>query len=159
MLLRSFRILASVMFWTIAEQGSTILALYADTRTNLNFMGIHISPAWFQSFNPLFIIVLAPVFAWIWIRLGDGEPSIPRSFPWTIYSLDLSFIVILVPGYFGGTDALVNPLWLVLSIFIVVLGNYVYRLLVCLQRRNWRLKLLCANDESLVSCPTLQHKH
>ena len=72
--------LASVMFWAIAEQGSTILALYADTRTNLNFMGIQISPAWFQSFNPLFIIVLAPVFAWLWMKLGDRQPSIPQKF-------------------------------------------------------------------------------
>ena len=35
----------------------------------------------------------------------------------------LSFIVILLPSYFGGTDTLVNPLWLILSIFIVVLGE------------------------------------
>ena len=48
--------LASVMFWAIAEQGSTILALYADKRTNLNIFGYQISPACFQSFNPLFII-------------------------------------------------------------------------------------------------------
>ena len=51
--------LASVMFWSIAEQGSTILATYADKRTQLDFAGIHISPAWFQSLNPLFIITLS----------------------------------------------------------------------------------------------------
>ena len=115
--------LASVMFWAIAEQGSTILALYADTRTNLNFMGIQISPAWFQSFNPLFIIVLAPVFAWLWMKLGDRQPSIPQKFSLGLLFAGLSFIVILLPGYLGGTDALVNPLWLVLSILIVVLGE------------------------------------
>ena len=60
--------IASVLFWAIAEQGSTILAVYADTRTNLNIMGFDISPAWFQSFNPLFIIVLAPMF-----RMVMGE--------------------------------------------------------------------------------------
>src|SRR5690606_3273035 len=41
--------LAAVMFWSIQEQGATILANYADTRTQLNFAGIEISPAWFQS--------------------------------------------------------------------------------------------------------------
>ena len=60
--------LASVVFWAIAEQGSTILALYADKRTNLDFMGIQISPAWFQSFNPLFIITACTV-----VRLDVGE--------------------------------------------------------------------------------------
>ena len=39
--------LASVMFWAIAEQGSTILAVYADTRTNLDIFGYQISPALF----------------------------------------------------------------------------------------------------------------
>ena len=115
--------IASVMFWAIAEQGSTILAVYADTRTNLNFMGINISPAWFQSFNPLFIIVLAPMFAWLWVRLGDRQPSIPKKFSLGLLFAGISFLVILLPGYFGGADALVNPLWLVLSIFIVVLGE------------------------------------
>jgi len=115
--------LASVVFWAIAEQGSTILAIYAAERTDLNFMGLQISPAWFQSFNPLFIITLAPMFAWLWVKLGDRQPNIPQKFSLGLLFAGLSFIVILLPGYFGGSEALVNPLWLVLSIFIVVLGE------------------------------------
>ena len=115
--------IASVMFWTIAEQGSTILALYADTRTNLNFFGIQISPAWFQSFNPMFIILLAPIFAWIWMKLGDRQPSTPKKFSLGLLFAGLSFIVILLPSYFGGADTLVSPIWLVLSILAVVLGE------------------------------------
>ncbi|MBO0586962.1 peptide MFS transporter [Sporosarcina sp. E16_8] len=115
--------LASVVFWAIAEQGSTILAVYADTRTNLNIFGYQISPAFFQSFNPLFIITMAPVFAWLWVKLGDRQPNIPQKFSLGLLFAGLSFIIILLPGYFGGTDALVNPLWLILSIFVVVLGE------------------------------------
>ena len=115
--------LAAVMFWSIAEQGSTILALYADKRTNLDVFGFHISPAWFQSLNPLFIIVLAPVFAWLWIKMGKRQPTIPHKFSFGIFFAGLSFIVILLPAYFGGANTLVNPLWLVLSIFIAVLGE------------------------------------
>ncbi|MFS0687718.1 peptide MFS transporter [Sporosarcina sp. 179-K 8C2 HS] len=115
--------LASVMFWAIAEQGSTILALYADKRTNLDILGFRISPAWFQSLNPLFIIVLAPIFAWLWIKMGNRQPTIPQKFSFGILFAGLSFIVILLPAYFGGAGTLVNPLWLVLSIFIAVLGE------------------------------------
>jgi proton-dependent oligopeptide transporter, POT family len=115
--------IASVMFWAIQEQGSTILASYADTRTQLNFAGIKISPAWFQSLNPLFIITLAPVFAWLWVKLGKYEPTIPQKFSLALLFAGLSFIVILLPAYFGGTESLVNPLWLVLSYLIVVLGE------------------------------------
>ncbi len=69
---------ASAMFWAIQEQGSTILANYADKRTQLDVAGIHLSPAWFQSLNPLFIIILAPVFAWMWVKLGKRQPTIPQ---------------------------------------------------------------------------------
>ncbi|MDW0113831.1 peptide MFS transporter [Sporosarcina saromensis] len=115
--------LASVMFWAIAEQGSTILALYADKRTNLDALGFHIEPAWFQSLNPLFIFTLAPVFAWLWIKMGKRQPTIPQKFAFGILFAGLSFIVILVPAFLGGSDTLVNPIWLVLSIFIAVLGE------------------------------------
>ncbi len=115
--------IAAVMFWSIQEQGATILANYADKRTQLDFAGIHISPAWFQSLNPLFIIVFAPIFAWMWVKLGKRQPTIPQKFSLALLFAGLSFIVILVPGYFSGTDSLVNPLWLVLSYFIVVLGE------------------------------------
>ena len=115
--------IASVMFWAIAEQGSTILARYADKRTDLNAFGFEISPAWFQSLNPLFIIVLAPLFAWMWTRLGDRNPSIPRKFSFGLLFAGLSFLVILLPGMLSGEGALVNPMWLVLSYFLVVLGE------------------------------------
>lgn len=115
--------IAAVMFWSIQEQGSTILANYADKRTQLEFAGIHISPAWFQSLNPLFIIVFAPVFAWLWVKLGKRQPSVPQKFSLGLLFAGLSFLVILLPAYFGGADSLVNPLWLVLSYFIVVLGE------------------------------------
>ncbi|MHC0038364.1 peptide MFS transporter [Pseudoneobacillus sp. C159] len=115
--------IASVMFWAIQEQGSTILASYADNRTQLDFAGIHISPAWFQSLNPLFIIILAPVFAWMWVKLGNRQPTIPQKFSLALLFAGISFIVILLPGYLGGSDSLVNPLWLVLSYLICVFGE------------------------------------
>ncbi|PEJ32928.1 MFS transporter [Peribacillus butanolivorans] len=115
--------IAAVMFWAIQEQGATILANYADKRTQLNFAGIEINPAWFQSLNPLFIITLAPVFAWLWIKLGKRQPTVPQKFSLGLLFAGLSFLVILLPVYFGGSDSLVNPLWLVLSYFLVVLGE------------------------------------
>lgn len=114
---------ASVMFWAIQEQTSTVLASFADKRTQLDFAGLHISPTWFQSLNPLFIITLAPVFAWIWLKLGNRQPTIPQKFSLGLLFAGLSFLVILVPAYFGGANSLVSPLWLVLSYFIIVVGE------------------------------------
>ena len=115
--------LASVMFWAIQEQGSTILATYADKRTQLDFAGFSISPTLFQSINPLFIIIFAPVFAWIWIKLGSRQPSIPKKFSIALLFAGLSFIIMMLPAYLGGENTLVSPLWLVLSYFLVVVGE------------------------------------
>jgi POT family proton-dependent oligopeptide transporter len=115
--------IASVMFWAIEEQGSTILANFADKRTQLNFAGLHINPSWFQSLNPLFIVIFAPVLGWLWVKLRDKQPTISQKFAIGLLFAGLSFVVILVPAWIGGTHALVNPLWLVLSYFIVVIGE------------------------------------
>jgi proton-dependent oligopeptide transporter, POT family len=115
--------IAAVMFWAIQEQGATILASFADKRTQLDFFGIHLSPAWFQSLNPLFIIVFAPAFAWLWVKLGTRQPSIPKKFALGLFFSGLSFLIILLPGMLGGQQALVSPIWLVLSYLIVVFGE------------------------------------
>ena len=108
---------------------------------NLNIMGSKFHQHVSNHLTALFIITMAPVFAWLWMKLGDRQPTIPQKFSLGLLFAGLSFIVILLPGYFGGTDALVNPLWLILSILMVVLGNYAYHQSDCLQRRNWRLQL------------------
>ncbi|WP_391117988.1 peptide MFS transporter [Psychrobacillus sp. L3] len=114
---------AAMMFWAIQEQGSNILALYADERVNLMIGSYKISPAWFQSLNLLFVIALAPVFAWLWVKLGDRQPSTPRKFAYGLFFAGMSFIVMIIPAYINGTESLVSPFWLVLSFFLVVLGE------------------------------------
>ncbi|MCT1576790.1 peptide MFS transporter [Oceanobacillus kimchii] len=115
--------IAAIMFWAIQEQGSIILAEYADKRTDLNFLGIQLQSSWFQSLNPLFIVVLAPMFAGLWVKLGERQPSTPKKFSVGLLFAGLSFLVLLFPATMNGTDSLVNPMWLVLSFFLVVIGE------------------------------------
>ncbi|WP_174615428.1 peptide MFS transporter [Virgibacillus ihumii] len=114
---------ASMVFWAIQEQGSIILALYAKERTELSFMGIDLYASWFQSLNPLFIIFLAPVFAAMWVKLGNRQPSTPKKFSLGVIFGGISFMVLIFPAMINGTETLVSPLWLVLSFFLVVLGE------------------------------------
>lgn len=114
---------ASMVFWAIQEQGSIILALYAQERTDLTFAGMDLYASWFQSLNPLFIIFLAPVFASLWMKLGDRQPSTPTKFSLGIILGGISFMVLILPAMINGTESLVSPWWLVLSFFLVVLGE------------------------------------
>ena len=115
--------IAAVMFWAIQEQGATILATYADTRTDLTVGSFKIPVAWFQSLNPLFIIMLAPVFAWVWLKMGSRQPSTPKKFAISLFFAGASFLVMIFPASMSGSTELVSPWWLVLSFFLVVIGE------------------------------------
>lgn len=115
--------IAAIMFWAIQEQGSIILAEYADKRTELHFLGIELQSSWFQSLNPIFIVALAPVFAGLWIKLGEKQPSTSKKFSLGLFFAGLSFLVLIFPAVLNGTESLVSPIWLVLSFFLVVIGE------------------------------------
>jgi POT family proton-dependent oligopeptide transporter len=115
--------IAAVIFWAIEEQGSVVLAMFAQTQTNLNFMGFTIPASWFQSLNPLFIIIYTPFFAWLWMHMGKKQPSSPKKFTLGLIFAGLSFIVMMLPVGMSGVHTLVSPLWLVLSWAIVEIGE------------------------------------
>lgn len=115
--------ISAMMFWAIQEQGAVILAQYADERTRLSFAGFSLQSSWFQSLNPLFIVLLAPVFAGLWMKLGKRQPSTHKKFSLGLVFAGLSFLIMIIPAIYAGPDALVNPIWLVLSFLIVVFGE------------------------------------
>ena len=71
---------ASVAFWAIFQQQFTVVAIYSDQRLDRNLGGWEMPASWVQSINPLFIILFAAVFAAMWVKLGDRQPSTPMKF-------------------------------------------------------------------------------
>ena len=78
--------LAAGIFWSVFEQAGSTLNLFADRNTYNVLLGLPFPSSWFQSENSLFLWILAPVFAWVWIRLGaiGKEPSSPAKFAWAL---------------------------------------------------------------------------
>ena len=70
----------NVMFWMFFEQAGSSFTFLADNIVNRNLGGWTFPTAWFQSVNSVAIITLAPIIAWIWVKLGSANPSIPRKF-------------------------------------------------------------------------------
>ena len=70
------------MFWSEFEQAGSTLNLFADRDTDELDLRLEFPSCCYQSLNALFIILLAPVFAWFWLRLGRAhrEPSSPAKF-------------------------------------------------------------------------------
>ncbi|MFD1672911.1 peptide MFS transporter [Agrilactobacillus yilanensis] len=113
---------ASVLFWSIEEQGSVILALFAANQTQLNLGWIELLPSWFQMLNPFFIIVYTPIFAIIWTKLGKRQPSTPAKFATGLIFAGLSYVLMVLPTTLNG-QKLSNAMWLVLSWAIVIIAE------------------------------------
>ncbi|OFE16291.1 diguanylate cyclase [Humibacillus sp. DSM 29435] len=72
--------IGAMLFWMIFEQAAGKMALFAADRTVTETAGVNVNPEWFQSINPLAIVVLAPVAGWIWTRRAGRFPSTPMKF-------------------------------------------------------------------------------
>ncbi|MBK9170965.1 MAG: peptide MFS transporter [Bryobacterales bacterium] len=105
--------LASCFFWSVFEQAGSTLNLFAQRNTNTEVLGFAFPASWFQSVNALFIIALAPVFAWLWVRLGAREPSSPAKFALGLLGAGGGFLLLVAGAQLAETGVRVSPLWLV----------------------------------------------
>jgi POT family proton-dependent oligopeptide transporter len=111
------------IFWGAYEQAGSTLNLFADRHTRLDLAGFSFPSSWFQSVPALFVIVLAPVFAWLWTRLGDRQPSTPAKFVWGLFFAGFAFLLLIPAGRFAEQGSLVSPMWLIGAYFIPELGE------------------------------------
>lgn len=84
--------LGTALFFLLFEQQPNTLANLAEADTNLNMFGMEIPAAWFQSINPAAIIILAPLFAMLWIKMGDRQPNTPNKFVGGLIFVGLAFL-------------------------------------------------------------------
>ncbi|HLJ75641.1 MAG TPA: peptide MFS transporter, partial [Thermoanaerobaculia bacterium] len=87
--------LFALLFWAGFEQAGSSLNLFADRATQLTIFGFNYPSSWFQSVEPLFVIIFSPIFAWIWLSLGRHEPSSPVKFTFGLILLSLSFALVV----------------------------------------------------------------
>jgi proton-dependent oligopeptide transporter, POT family len=115
---------AAVLFWGAYEQAGSTLNLFADRYTRLELAGFEFPSSWFQSVQPIFVILLAPAFGWMWLRLGRHEPSVPAKFAWGLLLMGLAFAVLIPAGAMASSAGMrVSPWWLIVSYFISELGE------------------------------------
>jgi proton-dependent oligopeptide transporter, POT family len=111
--------IGSAVFWGAYEQAGSSLNLFADVNTNRHVFGYEFPAGWFQWVQPLFVLILAPFFAWLWIKLGDREPSSTAKFSVALFFVGLSFLVLVPPSSRMG----VSPNWLNTCYFLSVIGE------------------------------------
>jgi proton-dependent oligopeptide transporter, POT family len=103
----------AAFFWAAFEQAGSSLNLFADKLTRLSFFGNEFPSTWFQSLNPIYIIVFAPLFSWMWEALGRRQPSSPAKFAFGLLLAGLGFLVLVPASRYAQTSGqAVSPLWL-----------------------------------------------
>jgi POT family proton-dependent oligopeptide transporter len=114
----------SALFWMAFEQAGSSLNLFADRYTDLHMFGKEIPSSTLQSLQPLFVILFAPVFAWLWLRLGPKEPSSPMKFAISLLFVGFGMLLLVPAARMAqGTGVRVSPWWLVGVYFLHTVGE------------------------------------
>jgi POT family proton-dependent oligopeptide transporter len=115
----------AAIFWAAYEQAASTLSLFADRYANRNLLGFEIPVSWYVSIQAMFVIMLSPVFAWLWVRLGPREPATPVKFTLGLVFVGLSFVLLFPAGSMAqsGAGVKVSSMWLFAAYFLQVVGE------------------------------------
>jgi proton-dependent oligopeptide transporter, POT family len=115
----------STLFWAFFEQAGSSLNLFADRNVDRIILGNEVPTSNLQSVNPMFIILLAPLFStlWVWLSKRGKEPSTPAKFAWGIIQLGIGFLVMAWGANFADAGALVPLAFLILGYLLHTTGE------------------------------------
>lgn len=116
--------IGAALFWAGFEQAGTSMNLFAQRYTDLNIFGWEMPASWLQAVNASFIIIFAPIFGWLWIKLGKRDPSIPFKFGTGLVLLGAGFLYLAWGSTFIKDAAdKVGLHWLILTYLLHTFGE------------------------------------
>jgi POT family proton-dependent oligopeptide transporter len=115
--------LFTILFWAAYEQKGASLNLFAARLVNTQFFGYAFPSSWLQSLTPFYVILLAPLFSILWVRMGDRQPSSPAKFAFGMLFIGLAYLLFMTPASWLTAGGRVSPMWLVGLYFLEVVGE------------------------------------
>ena len=112
----------TIAFWAAYEQKGASLNLYAKDLVRTEIFGMKFPSSYLQSCTPLFVILLAPFFSTIWVRMQDRQPSSPAKFTIGLLFIGAAYLL-LIPASVLTVEGKISPLWLVGLYFLEVCGE------------------------------------
>ncbi|MEZ0071133.1 POT family proton-dependent oligopeptide transporter [Planotetraspora sp. GP83] len=114
--------LAAAVFWLVYDQSGSALTLFAQKNTDLTIMGFDMPAGWVSNVNSLAIIILAPVFAYLFLKAGE-RISTPLKFAIALLLIGLSFVVMSAAAGAASDGTRVSVMWLISVYLIQTIGE------------------------------------
>ncbi|MBU6262649.1 MAG: peptide MFS transporter [Bacteroidetes bacterium] len=101
-----------IFFWSAFEQAGASLTFFAEEQTNRTLGSYTIPSSFFQSLNSTFVVAFAPLFAWLWLKLGKYEPGSPAKMALGLFLLALGYLWIAFGVHNVASGVKVSMIWL-----------------------------------------------
>lgn len=118
-------VLAQIPFWALFEQAGSSLNLFTDRLVNKEIFGVNVPAPVFQSLNAGYIVIFAPIFAWMWVSLAKRgrEPSTPVKFAIGVFLAGLGFLSLVAGINASGTTGLTAVYFIFLIYWVHTMGE------------------------------------
>ncbi|MEO8381937.1 MAG: peptide MFS transporter [Acidobacteriota bacterium] len=114
----------AIVFFGAFEQAGSSLTLFADRYTRLEIFSWSFPSSWFQVEQPLFVLMLAPFFAWMWVRMGVRQPSSLTKFVYGLLLVGIGYLIIVpAAAHAQSAGVRVSPLWLTTLYLVHTFGE------------------------------------
>lgn len=113
------------VFWLAFEQAGGLMNIYADRYTDRVIGGTEVPAGYFQSLNPLFILLFAPMFSflWMWLNKKDKSPDAPIKVFTGLILTSIGFVFLILGLFEIQVSGKANMMWLILAYLFHTLGE------------------------------------
>ncbi len=125
MLAAMYFILAQIPFWALFEQAGSSLNLFTDRLVDRTMLGMSVPAPVFQSLNAMYIVLFAPIMAWMWIALARRKrnPSAPVKFALGVFMAGLGFLALVAGIKLSGPAGMTSVYFIFLIYWIHTIGE------------------------------------
>lgn len=115
--------LVACLYWAPYNQQESSLAVFGEKSLDLTVLGWEFPASWLQSVNPLTIIILAPLIAMLWTKLGSRNPSTAVKYVYAIVLIGTSFLIMGFTSWLAEGGQKVSFLWMILVLVVLTIGE------------------------------------
>jgi POT family proton-dependent oligopeptide transporter len=101
-----------IFFWSAFEQAGASLTFFAEEQTQRDLGFFTVPASFFASLNSIYVVLFAPLFAWLWLKLGKSEPSSPTKMSLGLFLLSLGYLWIAFGVKDVAVGTKVSMIWL-----------------------------------------------